>query len=197
MISNSLYSPLTHLCNLSISMGFSSRIHNGECHTSKSDYPCVFNHYRPVSLLSVLLKVFEKVFMYNCLINYIDTYMIYFFSINLVLEKCIPNACHLWYLWINRLNQRILVYVLLKFILMSPETAVAGHKTQPLGPELFPQSCARLLDAASRVLIRHMVGCGNTNRTVFSEKFYVEIINRLSKHNKSYVIWSRITRRLS
>ena len=88
--------------------------------------------------------------------------------------------------------------VLLEFILISPETTIEGHVTQPMGPELFPQSFARLLDAANRVLIRHMVGCGNTNWTVFSEKFYVEIIgDQLSKHNKSYVTWSRITRRLS
>ena len=84
--------------------------------------------------------------------------------------------------------------VLLKFILISPETTKEGHETRLLGPESFPQSCARLFDAASRVLIRHMVGCGNTNWTVFSEKFCVEIIgDQLSKHNKSYVIWSRIT----
>ena len=56
MISNSLYSPLTHLCNLSITRVFSSRIQAGECHTSKSDDPCVFDHYHPVSLLSALSK---------------------------------------------------------------------------------------------------------------------------------------------
>ena len=63
---------------------FSSRIHTGKCHTSKSGDPGALNHYQPMSLLSVLLKVFEKVVMNNCLINYIDIYMIYFFSINLV-----------------------------------------------------------------------------------------------------------------
>ena len=59
--------------------------------------------------------------------------------------------------------------VLSKFILISPETTKEEHETQPLGPELFPQSCARLLNAARRVLIRHMVGCDNTNWNVFSE----------------------------
>ena len=63
--------------------------------------------------------------------------------------------------------------VLVKFILISPETTKGGHETQPLGPELFPQSCARRLDAARRVLIWHMVGCGNTKWTVFSEQFCV------------------------
>ena len=91
VISNSLYSPLTHLCNLSISRVFYSRIHSGKCHTSKSDDPCAFNHHQAVPLLNVLLKVFEKVVMNNCLINYIDIYMIYFFSINFGLRKMHPS----------------------------------------------------------------------------------------------------------
>ena len=39
----------------------------------KSNDHCAFTHYRPVSLLSALSKVFEKV-VYNRLTNYIDTY---------------------------------------------------------------------------------------------------------------------------
>ena len=78
-----------------------------------------------------------------------------------------------------------------------PEATIEGLETQPLRPELFPQSCARLLDAASRVLIRNVVCCGNTNWTVFSEKFCVKRIwDQQSKHNKSYIIWNRITCRL-
>ena len=39
--------------------------------------------------------------------------------------------------------------------------------------------------------------CGNNNWTIFSEKFCVERIRgQLSKHNESYIIWSRITCRL-
>ena len=34
--------------------------------------------------------------------------------------------------------------VLLKFILISPETTKEGHETRMLGPELFPQSCSML-----------------------------------------------------
>ena len=37
------------------------------------------------------------------------------------------------------------------------ETTIEGLETQPLRPELFPQSYACLLDAASRMLIRHVV----------------------------------------
>ena len=81
--------------------------------------------------------------------------------------------------------------------LMYSETTIEGLETQPLSPELFPQSCAHLLDAASRVLIRHVVCCGNTYWTAFSEKFCVERIrDQHSKHHKSYIIWSRITCRL-
>ena len=66
-----------------------------------------------------------------------------------------------------------------------------------LSPESFRQSCMCLLDAASRLLIIHVVCCGNTNWTVFSETFCVERIReRLSQHDKSYVIWNRITCRL-
>ena len=83
---NSLYSPLTHLCNLFISRVFSSRIHGGKCHTSKSDDPCAFNHYQPVSLLSVLLKVLEKVVMNYCLITTLISIW-YTFSVSIWFKK--------------------------------------------------------------------------------------------------------------
>ena len=43
----------------------------------KADDPMLFNNYRPVSLLTVLSKVFEKI-MYNRLLNFLDTYNILF-----------------------------------------------------------------------------------------------------------------------
>ena len=79
MISDSVSLPLTHLCNLSLSQGvFPHELKLANViPLYKSDDPCVFNHYRPVSLLSVLSKVFEKV-MYERLISYLDTYDIIF-----------------------------------------------------------------------------------------------------------------------
>ena len=41
----------------------------------KNDDPYVFNNYRPVSLLNVLSKVFEKV-MYNRIIEFLEIYKI-------------------------------------------------------------------------------------------------------------------------
>ena len=39
----------------------------------KSDDPMCFNHYRPVSLLCILSKVFEKI-MYDRLLNFVDKF---------------------------------------------------------------------------------------------------------------------------
>ena len=63
-----------------------------------------------------------------------------------------------------------------KNLLCTSETTIEGLETQPRSPELFPQFCARLLDATSRVFIRHLIYCGNTNWTTFSETFCVERI---------------------
>ena len=80
---------------------------------------------------------------------------------------------------------------------MWAETTIEGLETRPLSREILPQCSARLLVAVSRVLIRHGVCCGNTYWTVFSEKFCVERIwDWVSKHNKSYTVWSRIICRL-
>ena len=53
------------------------------------------------------------------------------------------------------------------------DTTIEELETQPLNPELFPQSCMRLLDAASRVLIRHVVCCGNTITEPYLVKSFV------------------------
>ena len=53
------------------------------------------------------------------------------------------------------------------------ENTIEGLETQPLSPGLFHQSCARLLDAASRVLIRHVVCCGNTVTEPYLVKSFV------------------------
>ena len=77
--------------------------------------------------------------------------------------------------------------------LENPETKMGGLETQPLSPKILRQCCARLLVAASRVIIRHVVSWGNTYWTIFSE---TRIRGWVSKHNKWYVIRSRIICRL-
>ena len=68
-------SPVAYICNLSIVQG----VFPEELKTAnvlplyKADDPMFFNNYRPVSLLTVLSKVFEKI-MYNRLLNFLDTY---------------------------------------------------------------------------------------------------------------------------
>ena len=72
-------SPVAYICNLSIVQG----VFPEELKTAnvlplyKADDPMLFNNYRPVSLLTVLSKVFEKI-MYNRLLNFLDTYDILF-----------------------------------------------------------------------------------------------------------------------
>ena len=54
--------PLTHICNMSLSEGFfpdRMKIANVKP-LYKADDPMCFNHYRTVSPLYVLSKVFEK-----------------------------------------------------------------------------------------------------------------------------------------
>ena len=65
--------PLAHICNLSFQEGVfpdSLKIAN-VIPLYKSDDPMFFNNYRPVSLLSVLSKVFERL-MYNRLMNFLE-----------------------------------------------------------------------------------------------------------------------------
>ena len=66
--SETLIKPLTHICNLSLTQGiFPSqwKIAN-VIPLYKSDDPMLFNNYRPVSVLCVLSKVFEK----SCIIEF-------------------------------------------------------------------------------------------------------------------------------
>ena len=65
--------PLTHICNLSLTYGVfpdQMKIAN-VIPLYKSDDPMFFSHYRPVSLLSVLSKVFEKI-MYERIVAFLN-----------------------------------------------------------------------------------------------------------------------------
>ena len=68
--SDFLVKPLTHICNLSLTLGIS--LVNWKLQMSppmyKGDDPMLFNNYRPVSVLCVLSKVFEKM-MYDKSLN--------------------------------------------------------------------------------------------------------------------------------
>ena len=68
--SETLVKPLTHICNLSLTQGiFPSQLKiTNVIPLYKSDDPMLFNNYRPVSVLCVLSKVFEKI-MYNIYIS--------------------------------------------------------------------------------------------------------------------------------
>ena len=71
--------PLVHICNLSLQQGIfpdELKIAN-VLPLFKACDPCVFNNYRPVSLLCVLSKVYEKV-MYNRLIAFLENFDILF-----------------------------------------------------------------------------------------------------------------------
>ena len=74
-ISNNITEPLVYICNLSLSDGiFPNELKLANVlPLFKADDPFVFNNYRPVSLLCILSKVFEKI-MYNRLIDFLDTY---------------------------------------------------------------------------------------------------------------------------
>ena len=58
----------------------------------KNGDPMLFNNYRPVSLLCVLSKVFEKV-MYARLMDFLNTHKVLYMNINLDLGKII---LHIW-----------------------------------------------------------------------------------------------------
>ena len=77
LISSCVASPLVYLCNKSLAQGiFPNELKLANVlPLYKADDPFVFNNYRPVSLLCVLSKVFEKV-MHNSLIVYLETYKI-------------------------------------------------------------------------------------------------------------------------
>ena len=71
--------PLTHICNLSLQEGtFPQQLKIANViPLYKSDDPMHFNHYRPVSLLCILSKVFENI-MYTRLINFLNELKIIF-----------------------------------------------------------------------------------------------------------------------
>ena len=71
--------PLVHICNLSLQEGIfpeELKIPN-VLPLFKAYDPCVFDNYRPVSLLCVLSKVYEKV-MYNRYIAFLENFDILF-----------------------------------------------------------------------------------------------------------------------
>ena len=76
-ISNNITEPLVYICNLSLSDGiFPNELKLANVlPLFKADDPFVFNNYRPMSLLCISSKVFEKI-MYNRLIAFLDTYKI-------------------------------------------------------------------------------------------------------------------------
>ena len=69
--------PLVYLCNLSIDQGvFPKELKLANVLTLyKTDDPFLFNNYRPVSVLSILSKVFERI-MYSRMLEYLETYKI-------------------------------------------------------------------------------------------------------------------------
>ena len=73
----SIANPLVYICNMSLSEGvFPTQLKMANVvPLYKCDDPMMFNHYRPVSLLCTLSKVFEKI-MYNRLIKFLDKFSI-------------------------------------------------------------------------------------------------------------------------
>ena len=69
---NYIVNPLTHICQLSLSQGyFPSDLKIAKIvPLCKCKDPCLFNKYRPISLLSIFSKVLEKV-MYDKLYEYL------------------------------------------------------------------------------------------------------------------------------
>ena len=65
--------PLTHICNLSLTYGvFPDQMKVANViPLYKSDEPMIFSHYRPVSILCTLSKVFEKI-MYERIVAFLN-----------------------------------------------------------------------------------------------------------------------------
>ena len=74
---SSIASPLVYICNMSLSEGvFPTQLKMANVvPLYKCVDPMMFNHYRPVSLLCTLSKVFEKV-MYNRLIKFLQKFSV-------------------------------------------------------------------------------------------------------------------------
>ena len=68
-----IVAPITHICNQSLQEGiFPQQLKIANViPLYKSDDPMHFNHYRPVSLLCILSKVFEKI-MYDRLLKFLE-----------------------------------------------------------------------------------------------------------------------------
>ena len=73
-VSPYIVEPRPYICNLSISQGaFPSKLKVANVLLlCKADDSFLFNHYRPVSLLNVLSKVFERI-MYNRVSEFFET----------------------------------------------------------------------------------------------------------------------------
>ena len=73
----SIANPLVYICNMSLSEGvFPTQLKMANVvPLYKCDDPMMFNHYRPVYLLCILSKVFEKI-MYNRIIKFLDKFSI-------------------------------------------------------------------------------------------------------------------------
>ena len=79
MIHHSVNHPLVYMTNLSLQQGIfpkELKIAN-VLPLFKACDPCVFNNYRPVYLLCILSKVYEKV-MYNRLLTFLEDYNVLF-----------------------------------------------------------------------------------------------------------------------
>ena len=93
LVARSINQPLAYLCNLSFTQGvFPKELKLANVlPLYKSEDPYSFNNYRPVSLLCVLSKVFEKV-MYDRLLEILEIHKL-LFVVNLDLENSI---LHTW-----------------------------------------------------------------------------------------------------
>ena len=72
---NSIVDPLTHICNMSLTEDVfpdTLKVAN-VIPLYESEDPMCFNHYRPVSWLCILSKVFEKI-MYDRLLNFVNKF---------------------------------------------------------------------------------------------------------------------------
>ena len=91
-IRQSINGPVCYLCNISLTV-FSDELKLANVlPLFKSGDPLLFNNFRPVSLLCVLSKVFEKV-MYSRLNNFLEQQKI-LIKINSVLENTILRTWH-------------------------------------------------------------------------------------------------------
>ena len=75
LVLDSIVDPLTHICNMPLTEGVfpdTQKVANAIPLYKDEDTMC-FNHYRSVSLLCILSKVFEKI-LYDRLLNYVNKF---------------------------------------------------------------------------------------------------------------------------